>query len=171
MNVPRPDDFRGAMSRFASGVTVACAVLDDVDHAMTASAFTSVSLDPPLVLVCVDKSARFHQAIALTRTWAVSVLACSQAQAAKWLALRGRPLPGQLDGVPHRRGVHSGAALLDGALCWLECRTWEIYDGGDHSIVVGQVLGLELGSDEDPLVYFRGEMPARFGGGPGTSLQ
>lgn len=171
MSIPLPDEFRSAMSRFASGVTVASAVLDDVDHAMTASAFTSVSLDPPLVLICVDKSARFHQAIALTRTWAVSVLGDSQVEAARWLATRGRPLPGQLDGLPHRRGVESGAALLDGALCWLECRTWEIYDGGDHSIVVGQVLSLEIGEEGEPLVYFRGDLQARFGSDPGPCLQ
>lgn len=171
MSAPLPEEFRNAMSRFASGVTVASAVLDDVDHAMTASAFTSVSLDPPLVLVCVDKSARFHQAIALTRTWAVSVLADAQVEAARWLATRGRPLPGQLDGVPHRRGTASGAALLAGALCWLECRTWEIYDGGDHSIVVGQVLSVEIGADVDPMVYFRGDLQARFGDAGGGSLQ
>lgn len=171
MSRPHPDDFRAAMSRFASGVTVVSAVLDDVDHAMTASAFTSVSLDPPLVLVCVDKSARFHQAIASTRTWAISMLADAQLATARWLATRGRPLPGQLDGVPHRRGPHSGAALLDGALCWVECRTWENYDGGDHSIVVGQVLGLQIGADTDPLVYFRGDMRARFGDDPGTTVQ
>jgi len=171
MSLPRPDDFRAAMSRFTSGVTVASAVLDGIDHAMTASAFTSVSLDPPLVLVCVDKSARFHQAITLSRTWAVSVLAEPQVATARWLATRGRPLPGQLDGVPHRRGSVTGAPLLEGALCWLECRTWETYDGGDHSIVVGQVLDLELGDDADPLVYFGGSLPARFGEEPGRSVQ
>ncbi|MGH3385042.1 MAG: flavin reductase family protein [Nocardioidaceae bacterium] len=156
MSVPTPDEFRAALRRFASGVTVASTVYEGVDHAMTASAFTSVSLDPPLVLVCVDKTARFHQAVAVSRAWAVSVLEASQVEAARWLATRGRPLAGQLDEIPHRRGEKTGAALLDGALCWVECRTWEIYDGGDHSIVVGQVIGLEVGDDDDPLTYHRG---------------
>jgi flavin reductase (DIM6/NTAB) family NADH-FMN oxidoreductase RutF len=144
------------MGRFASGVTVATAVLDDVDHAMTANAFTSVSLDPPLVLVCVDKSTRFHQAVALTRSWAVSVLHASQVGSALALARRGRTLAGQLDDVPHRRGEMTGAALLDGALFWVECHTWELYDGGDHSIVVGQVVNLEVGESSEPLIYFQG---------------
>ncbi|MPZ59942.1 MAG: flavin reductase [Propionibacteriales bacterium] len=152
------------MSRYASGVTVVSTVHDDLDHAMTASAFTSVSLDPPLVLVCVDKTARFHQAIAVTRRWGVSVLAEDQADVARWLATRGRKLEGQLDHIPHRPGALTGSALVEGALCWVECRTWEMYDGGDHTIVVGQVLGIELPEKERsrPLMYFR----AAYGGAP-----
>ncbi|MGH3354920.1 MAG: flavin reductase family protein [Nocardioidaceae bacterium] len=158
MTAPAPDLFRIAMSRFASGVTVVSTVQGGIDHAMTASAFTSVSLDPPLVLVCVDKTTRFHQAVALARYWGVSILAGSQLPEAHSLAVRGRPLPGQLDAFPHRRGEHTGVALLEHALCRLECRTWEMYDGGDHTIVVGQVLSLEAGvDDEAPMVYFRGE--------------
>ncbi len=159
---PRPDDFRAAMSRFASGVTVVSTLLDGVDHAMTASAFASVSLDPPLVLVCVDKSTRFHQAIALSRRWGVSVLARGQVDVARWLSTRGRPLAGQLDSVPYARGRHTGVALLEGALCRLECRTWQTYDGGDHTIVVGQVLGLDVDpAPAAPLLYFRGELGDR----------
>jgi flavin reductase len=151
-----PDQFREAMAQFASGVTVVTAVHDGIDHAMTASAFTSVSLDPPLVLVCVDKSTRFHQAVALSRAWGASILGGSQLPLARWLATRGRPLAGQLDAHPHRRGEHTGAALLEHALCRIECLTWEMYDGGDHTIVVGEVVSLEAGStDEAALVWFR----------------
>jgi flavin reductase len=150
-----PDLFRTAMGRFASGVTVVTTVDGGVDHAMTANAFTSVSLDPPLVLVCVEKSTRFHHAVALTRAWAGSVLAQSQVAVARWLATRGRPLAGQLDGVPHHRGEHTGAALLDQALCRFECRTWEMYDGGDHTIVVGEVLAVDLGDPvESPMLWY-----------------
>jgi len=151
-----PDAFREAMAQFASGVTVVTTVQGGVDHAMTASAFTSVSLDPPLVLVCVDKTTRFHQAVARSRAWGASVLTGPQEPLARWLAQRGRPLAGQLDGHPHRRGEHTGAALLEEALCRLECRTWEMYDGGDHTIVVGEVVWLEVGAVEEPaLVWFR----------------
>jgi flavin reductase (DIM6/NTAB) family NADH-FMN oxidoreductase RutF len=155
-----PELFRAAMAQFPSGVTVVTTVQGGVDHAMTASAFTSVSLDPPLVLVCVEKSARFHQAVAISRFWGASVLSGAQEDAARWLATRGRPLDGQLDQVPHRRGALTGAALLDGALCHLECRTWEMYDGGDHTIVVGEVVALDvLTADLPAMVYFR----SRFG--------
>lgn len=156
MTEPAPDLFRSAMSNFASGVTVVTTVQGGIDHAMTASAFTSVSLDPPLVLVCVDKSTRFHQAVALTGRWAASILSADQLSAAEWLATRGRPLAGQLEAVPHGRGEVTGAALLDEALCRMECRTWEMYDGGDHTIVVGEVVRLDTSPDAKPaLVYFR----------------
>ena len=156
MTAPEPDRFREAMSHLASGVTVVTTRQGGIDHAMTASAFTSVSLDPPLVLVCVDKTTRFHQAVALSRYWGASVLAGSQLAEARWLATRGRPLDGQLDAFPHRRGERTGAALLEHALCRLECRTWEMYDGGDHTIVVGEVVSLDTdAADEPAMVYFR----------------
>ena len=103
MTAPEPDLFREAMSHFASGVTVVTTQQGGVDHAMTASAFTSVSLDPPLVLVCVDKTTRFHQAVALSRYWGASVLAGSQLTEARWLATRGRPRrPARRDPAPAR---------------------------------------------------------------------
>ena len=148
--------FRTAMGRFASGITVVTARVDDVDHAMTASAFTSVSLSPPLVLVCVEKIARFHDAILRAGQWGVSVLGASAVDVSTHLARRGRPLVGQLDAYPHYRG-RTGAALLSDALAWLECRTWATYDGGDHTIVVGEVVALDVArSSESPLLYHEG---------------
>jgi flavin reductase len=156
VTAPEPDLFRAAMSHFASGVTVVTTRQGDIDHAMTASAFTSVSLDPPLVLVCVDKSARFHQAVASSRAWGASILAGDQQPLARRLATRGRPLAGQLDAYPHTRGPRTGAALCDHALCRLECRTWEMYDGGDHTIVVGEVVWLDAPDTVEPaMVWFR----------------
>jgi flavin reductase (DIM6/NTAB) family NADH-FMN oxidoreductase RutF len=151
------DAFRQVVSHFASGVTVVTTVADGVDHAMTASAFTSVSLEPLMVLVCVHKEARFHDAVLLTGTWGVSLLDASGRRAAQWFATKGRPLIGQLDRYPHHRGPVTGAPLLDPALAWLECRTVAVHDGGDHDIVVGEVVGVDLGGpDADPLVYYRG---------------
>lgn len=149
-------DFRRAVGHFASGVTVVTTLAGRTDHAMTASAFTSVSLEPVLVLVCVDKDARFRDAVLESGTWGVSVLAAGHRLAAEWFAMKGRPLIGQLDRFPHRRGA-TGAALLDGATAWLECRTHAVYDGGDHDIVVGAVLWAAEGDrDAHPLVYHRG---------------
>lgn len=152
--------FRRTVGHFASGVTVVTTVAGvpghDADHAMTASAFTSVSLDPLLVLVCVDKEARFHDAVLESGSWAVSVLSQDHRRAAEWFAMKGRPLIGQLDQHPHHRGV-TGAALLDDAVAWLECRTYAVHDGGDHDIVVGLVLSAVEGNrDGVPLVYHRG---------------
>ena len=151
------DAFRRAVGRFTTGVTVVTTCSDGIDHAMTASAVTSVSLDPVLVLVCVEKDARFHDAVLDSGKWAVSVLSASGRRAAEWFATRGRPLGGQLDRFPHRRGTASGAALLDTSLAWLQCVTTGIYDGGDHDIVVGSVLEVETSDlEEPPLVYYRG---------------
>lgn len=151
------DAFRRAIGHFVTGVTVVTTEVDGVDHAMTASAFTSVSLEPVLVLVCVDKEARFRDAVTESGLWGVSVLATSGRRAAEWFATKGRPLVGQLDRFPHHRGRLTGAALLDGSIAWLECRTTAVYDGGDHDIVVGEVIDLEIGDrDAAALVYHRG---------------
>jgi flavin reductase len=151
-----PAAFRRCVGQFASGVTVCTTTVGTLDHAMTASAFTSVSLEPLLVLVCVDKEARFRDAVLEAGSWAVSILSVHGRRAADWFATKGRPLIGQLDQYPHHRGV-TGAALLDGALAWVECRTEAVYDGGDHDIVLGAVIAVAEGDrDTDALVYHRG---------------
>lgn len=147
--------FRGALGRFASGVTIVTTVVAGEPHALTASAFTSVALDPPLVLVCVDHKNRFHASVMSSHTWAVSILTEQNQSAATWLATRGRPLAGQLDRVPHRPGVVVDAPLIEGAMAWLECETWQAYDGVDHTILVGKVVHAEVGEADDPLMYYR----------------
>lgn len=147
--------FRGALGRFASGVTVVSTVQDGTDHAMTASAFTSVSLDPPLVLVCSHKTSRFHEAVLETGIWGVSILAEEGIAASAWFAHRGRPLEDQMQGIAYHRG-ESGVALLDESLAWLECTTVSVTDGGDHSILVGAVTGAAVRDEiDDPLLYYR----------------
>jgi len=149
-------EFRAALGRFAAGVAVVSTVHDGVDHAITVSAFTSVSLDPPLVLACIDQRNRLHDPLLAAGLWGVSVLSEDSRAAATWLATRGRDITHQLDRVPHHRGDATGVALLDGSLAWLECRTWQTYDGADHTIVVGAVLGAAVAPDADaPLLYYR----------------
>ena len=152
-------NFRKAMSSFATGVTIVTVDSGDGVHGMTANAFTSVSLDPPLVLFCAEKIARFHEAVLAEGTWAVSILAEDNEKTARWLATRGRPLDGQLDGVAHHPGPITGAPVLDDALAVLECRTNAVHDAGDHSIVVGQVEAASGPSDpgeRGPLVHYSG---------------
>jgi flavin reductase len=147
--------FRGALGRFASGVTVVTTVIDGVDHAMTASAFTSVSLDPPQVLVCSQRASRFHEAVMLSGIWGVSILSDRGRAASAWFAHKGRALEGQFDNVPHHRGS-LGVPLLDASLAWLECRTIGIHEGGTHTILVGEVTWADVheGTD-DPLIHYR----------------
>ncbi len=153
-----PADFRAVLGRFTTGITVVTTLQDGVPHAMTASAFTSVSLDPPLVLVCVDKGVRMHDAILSCGSWAASVLAADQQPLAERYARSGRDLFTQFDGVPTVAAPKTGCPVITGSLSWLECRTWAVYDGGDHTIVVGEVLSLGLDDPAGPeaLVYLTG---------------
>ena len=151
---PDPDLFRRAVGRYATGVTVVSTVADGLDHAMTANSFTSVSLDPLLVLVCVERDSRFHEAVLSAGLWGVSVLAEAAGRHARWFATRGRPLVGQFAQVPHHRGV-TGAALLDESVAWLECRTTSVHEAGDHDILVGEVLAIPaVNREAAPLVYW-----------------
>jgi len=161
---PTPDAalFREAVSRFATGITVVTCRVKGADHAMTANAFTSVSLEPLLVLVCVERATRFHQALAQTDSWGVSILTRSAEGTARWLATKGRPLENQLAEVGHYYGPTTGAALISGSLATLEVRTVATHLAGDHDVVVGQVEAIEVAADlpgaiEDrsPLLYYR----------------
>ena len=149
------------VGRFATGVTVVTTVLDGRCHALTANSFTSVSLDPCLVLFCPEKLARFHDVVLAAGTFAVSVLAEGQQAVSRRFAARGRPLDGQFDGVGHTIGPITGAVLLDGALSTLECRTVSTTDAGDHTVVVGEVLGLDVPYPTGaPLLYYEGRYGA-----------
>jgi flavin reductase len=156
------DALRHVMGHFASGVTIATALHHGIKHAMTATAVSSVSLDPPLVLVCVSRSSRFHSAIGKATHWCLSLLTVDQEALARHFANRGRDLLSQFDRVPHTPSPLSGTPLVDGALAWLECTTYGKHDGGDHTIVVGQIVRASgRASDDDPnagppLTYYRG---------------
>jgi flavin reductase (DIM6/NTAB) family NADH-FMN oxidoreductase RutF len=151
------EEYRRVVGRFASGVAIVSTVLDGVDHAMTVNAFTSVSLDPLLVLFCPEKIARFHDVVLESGLWAVSILGEQGREASTSFATRGRSLEGQLAGWKVRRGEHTGAAIFSESIGAMECRTHAVHDGGDHSIVVGEVLDFGVPSDDgSPLVYYRG---------------
>jgi flavin reductase (DIM6/NTAB) family NADH-FMN oxidoreductase RutF len=161
-----PRAFRHAVGQFATGIAVVTTRMDGVDHAMTVNALTSVSLDPLLVLACFEKISRFHDAVLDSKLWAVSVLGESGHQASVWFSTRGRPLENQIGGFEHIRGEYTDAVIFTDALASLECRTHAVYDGGDHTIVVGEVLSVaQLRSDEGPLIYYGGSYRGLGGGG------
>jgi flavin reductase (DIM6/NTAB) family NADH-FMN oxidoreductase RutF len=148
---------RHVMGSFISGVTIVSTVWQDVAHAMTATAFSSVSLDPPLVLVCVSKSSRFHAAVLSSGRWAVSLLRHDQKPIARHFSNKGRDLLTQFDRVPHTSAPVSGAPLIVGAHSWLECETYATYDGGDHTIVVGLLVrASQRAPSGRPLTYYQG---------------
>lgn len=142
-----PEGFRDALSRFASGVTVVTVAADATMHGMTASSFASVSLDPPRVLVCLDKSSRTRALLA--DTFAINVLSAEQEEVSRAFAHAGEK---PFSSLPHEIGA-SGAPLIHGALAWIECATSSIVDGGDHDIIVGDVTGCASGEGH-PLIYY-----------------
>jgi flavin reductase (DIM6/NTAB) family NADH-FMN oxidoreductase RutF len=151
------DEFRRACGRFATGICVAATTDRGVDYAMTVSAFTSVSLDPLLVLVCVEKITRFHEAVLSSGAWTVSVLPEDAEDVSRWFAEKGRPTNAQFADHPHHPAPVTGMPVLDVATATLECRTRAVYDGGDHDIVLADVVGLWSGpSDRRPLLYVEG---------------
>lgn len=154
-------EYRRAVGRFATGVVVVTAVLDGEHHAMTCNSFTSVSLDPVLVLFCPERVARFHDVVLAAGQWTVSVLSQAQQDVSRQFARRGRTLAGQFEGIPHSYGPLTGSAVLDGALASLECRTVSTTDAGDHTVVIGEVVGFSVPDPAaDPLLYFEGRYRA-----------
>ncbi|WP_422771045.1 flavin reductase family protein [Plantactinospora sp. WMMC1484] len=147
---------RRACGAFATGVTVVT-VGGGVPHGMTANSFASVSLEPPLLLVCIDRKAIMHGCLDGTRSFGVSVLAADQEAVARYFADRRRPLgAAQFDSVDWRPGPVTGAPLISGALAHFECDVWRSYDGGDHTIYLGSVLSVGQPEGADALVFLRG---------------
>jgi flavin reductase len=154
--------FRDAMAQFPTGVTLVTARgADGVDQAITANSFTSVSLDPLLVLVCVEYASRLHDVVLAAGRWGVSVLGVDGEPISRKLARRGHDTAGALAGVPHHRGPHTGALLLDGALATFECATVAAHPGGDHTVLLGEVLAVDMPHPEaPPLTWHRGRYTA-----------
>jgi flavin reductase (DIM6/NTAB) family NADH-FMN oxidoreductase RutF len=154
--------FRDAMGQFPTGVTlVTTRAADGVDHAITANSVTSVSLEPLLLLVCVEHASRLHDAVLESGLWAVSMLGLDGEPVSRRLARRGHDTDGALAGVPHSRGRHTGAYLLDTALATIECRTVAAHPGGDHTVLIGEVLSVATPRPGGPpLVWHRGRYTA-----------
>jgi flavin reductase (DIM6/NTAB) family NADH-FMN oxidoreductase RutF len=152
--VQDPRQLRTVFGAFATGVTVVT-VGGLVPHGMTANSFTSVSLDPPLVLVCVSRSATMHEALMAADSFAVSVLAAHQESVARHFADRHRPRGlSQFAPVDWSPGSRTGAPLINGALAWLECGLRDAYSGGDHSIFLGDLMSLDRRENGGPLLFF-----------------
>jgi flavin reductase (DIM6/NTAB) family NADH-FMN oxidoreductase RutF len=156
------DEFRQALGHFASGVTVVTTCDgEDRPTGLTASAFTSVSLEPPLVLVCVDHKSQSYPALREHGRFAVNILGSEQQETSRRFATSRLD---KFDGVAFHRGA-LGLPLLDGALAQLECVTVSAHVEGDHTIFVGRVERARSG-DGAPLVYYRGRYDRLAGANP-----
>jgi flavin reductase (NADH) len=138
-----PSSFREALAHWASGIT-AVTVPDGSGYwGMTASAFASVSLDPPLIMVAIANSARTLALIQKYHQFGVNLLAADQESASRIFSSSDPKLPAELNSL-----------VLPGALAHLQCQVWQIYPGGDHQIVVGAVQEARVLSDSTPLIYW-----------------
>ncbi|MBU0726737.1 MAG: flavin reductase family protein [Alphaproteobacteria bacterium] len=151
--------FRQAMGRFATGIAVAT-TLDHRGHPLgiTINSLTSVSLSPPLILFCIDREATAFPAFADAECFAINILAADQQPLSVQFALPldAEIVPDRWDAVSWRQWA-TGAPILEGCLSTLECRRHALYDGGDHIILVGEVIQVGLAAtDESPLLYFQG---------------
>jgi flavin reductase (DIM6/NTAB) family NADH-FMN oxidoreductase RutF len=146
------DQFRSALGHFASGVTVVTSKCADGTHrGITVSAFTSLSLEPPLVLVCIDKRASLHDHLQEGGYFAVNILEEDQEVISRRFASKE---PDRFEGLGYTEGIN-GSALLKDALAHIECRILHAYPGGDHTIFVGEVEATSV-TEGKPLAYFRG---------------
>lgn len=153
---------RNAFGMFATGVTVVTTrTPDGVPHGATVNAFTAVSLEPPLAQVTLTRSSKAAQYLDGT-PFAINILSLSQMDVA--LHFAGKPMSGGPDWEPD-----GDVPILCGNAATLECQPWNIYDGGDHIIVVGEVVSLECDRNAHPLLFFGGGFRAIgpvIGGGP-----
>jgi len=148
--------FRGALRALPTGVTVLTSAGPQSLCAVTASAVTSLSLEPPLMLACLRADSAAAAAIAGNGAFAINVLGADQQMLARRFAAPARPRgAATFDGVAHELGI-TGAVLLHGAVAWLECRLQQLHDGGDHVILIGELLGCDGDPSREPLVFHAG---------------
>lgn len=149
-----PQTFRSTMSMWASGVAVVTTSDGTVRAGLTVSAFTSLSLTPTLILVCIDRHSSTLEVIQNSGVFAVNMLSEHQAEISQRFA--SRRVQDKFAGEQWH-SEKTGAPILDSALAWLDCELSSCYDGGDHLILIGQVLATGIQTvDDGPLLYYRG---------------
>jgi flavin reductase (DIM6/NTAB) family NADH-FMN oxidoreductase RutF len=150
-------DLRAVARRFPRGVSIVSAVKGDVVRAMTADSFTTVSLDPLLILVAVHRGGQMHDVLTAADGFGVTILGAHQENVTGHFADSGRSSGWtQFATVPWWPAPTSGAPLLHASPGWLDCRTYDVLPGGDHVLVLGEVMHACLGPDYAPLLRFDG---------------
>ena len=149
-----PLEFRSVIGHFATGVTVITTAAGEELQGMTANAVTSLSLDPVMMLICVDKGSHTHRLLDEGGVFTVNILAAHQEEVSRLFAKKAPPETGTLRGQRFTLGV-TGAPILEDCLAYLECRVAGVLDGGDHSIFLGEVVEGRVASEGRPLIFYR----------------
>ena len=150
---PDRDAFLDAIRRYPTGVTVVTATGPDGRSGMTANAVTSLSIDPPMMLACLDQGSRTLASVRAAGEFGINVLAAGQEGLARQFSTK-EPEEAKWQGVEWTEG--DGIPRLGGALVWIRCRLHDLLDGGDHAILTGAVLALDA-EEGKPLIFHRGE--------------
>jgi flavin reductase (DIM6/NTAB) family NADH-FMN oxidoreductase RutF len=150
------EDFRGTLGAFATGVTIVTTRGEEHPYGMTANAFSSVSLDPPLVLVCVKAFSEGADLIRENGVFAVNILAAEQEPLSRYFASKDRPRGRDAFGDIAHRTAASGSPVLDGAVGYLDCALHASHEAGDHVVFIGEVLALDYSNEVPPLVFHAG---------------
>ena len=145
-----PLSFRRACSRFATGITIATVLgSDGMPHGFTANSFTSVSVDPPMVLLCIDRRANVLPYFQAAPQFGINVLSAEQKELSMRFATRGQD---RFEGVAWRTGA-GPSPILEGALAQFECVTRQVWEAGDHLVFLGEVVAVQY-DDGAPLLYY-----------------
>jgi flavin reductase (DIM6/NTAB) family NADH-FMN oxidoreductase RutF len=144
--------YRRVLGHFPTGVTVIAGMDGDEPVGLAVGSFFSLSLDPALVGFCVDRSSGSWARMSSSGTFSVNILGADQEEVSRVFATSGEDKFKTIGWKP----AESGSPLIDGVLAWIDCAVEDVHDGGDHEIVVGRVLGLDVGNEGGPLIFYRG---------------
>ena len=155
MTVVDPNDFKAALGAWAAGVTVVTTKHKDLVYGLTASSFSSLSVDPLLVLVCVANSNLMSTMVLDSKLFAVTILAEGQEEVSQYFARHGREPAEEFESHIEWHPWHTGAPIIKGGVAHLDCELEAAIPGGDHTIVIGRVVGASANPDLKPLIYYR----------------
>jgi flavin reductase (DIM6/NTAB) family NADH-FMN oxidoreductase RutF len=152
-------ELRRVLGCFATGVTIVTCRVGERAHGITVNSFSSVSLDPPLVLICIDQRTIAYDLLPKAGAFVVNILNERQRDISDFFAKRLAVDPNnEFAEIPYRNGL-TGAPIIEGAIAVIECRIVNRYPAGDHDIFVAEVLSADILSDDVPLLFHRGRYP------------
>lgn len=145
------EQFKATLGKMPTGITVITTNIGDILYGFTANSFTSVSLKPALISFCLNKNAGSIDAFKKSKNFAVSILSNKQSNLSKHFSTS---TPNKFIDIQYELGKNSSCPMIKEALCWLECKKSQEYDGGDHIIFLGEVMFCQINNDLPPLIYF-----------------
>lgn len=145
------DDYKAAVGKYPTGVTVISTIYNKIEFGFTANSFTSVSLEPPIVSFCLNVKAGSIEAFKKSSFFTASILAFDQGGISDHFASH---IENKFEGIDYYYGANSNCPIINGAVSYIECKKLNMFEAGDHIIFTGEVLAVKVCNDKNPLVYF-----------------